>query len=409
VNFFKGAILIFLDKQSKRTKDENGYLIIKDNPIAVAGVFDYLHSELFKDSEDDTVVKVYRDFKDLVKIKDAFIGKPIVWVHQWVGDETNQVDGSIQGEIKVDEETQTLRADLHIYNPKLIEVIESGEVIELSPGYTGGITEKKGRFNGQSYDYTQSVDVVNHLAVVENGRAGDLLKIQDSKTNLKKGENMKKTSKDRFMDAMKKFFKDEETIEKKEEIKKEDEDPKVEDEGKIEKIKEIANSDLDDAEKERLISEILGGKTEDEDPEEKKEDEECNPKQKDDEEIIKKEEIKEQLSPDELAEVIAEGVKIGVEKEMEKYTDSMKKESKRITDTYTKVSDALGTSFDYTNMSANDIYKFGYESLSGNSLDKGMNAETAFLIASQSKRKTNFVDSKPNEKEDNLTKLLERY
>lgn len=406
--------MIFLDKQSKRTKDENGYLIIKDNPIAVAGVFDYLHSELYEDSEDNTVVKVYRDFKDLVKIKDSFIGKPIVskpfdWHHQWVGEETDRVDGSIQGEIRVDEETQTLRADLIIYNPKLIEVIESGEVIELSPGYTGGITEQKGRFNGQSYDYTQSVDVVNHLAVVEDGRAGDLLKIQDSKTNLKKGENMKKTSKDRFMDAMKKFFKDEETIEKKEEIKKEDEDPKVEDEGKIEKIKEIANSDLDDAEKERLISEVLGNKTEDEDPEEKKKDEECNPKQKDDEEIIKKEEIKEQLSPDELAEVVAEGVKIGVEKEMEKYQDSMKKENKRITDTYTKVSDALGTSFDYRNMSANDIYKFGYESLSGNILDKGMNAETAFLIASQSKRKTNFVDSKPNEKEDNLTKLLERY
>ena len=32
---------------SKREKDSNGFLIVKDNPIAKAGVFDYLLSEVF--------------------------------------------------------------------------------------------------------------------------------------------------------------------------------------------------------------------------------------------------------------------------------------------------------------------------------------------------------------------------
>ena len=60
---------------------------------------------------------------------------------------------------------------------------------------------------------------------------------------------------------------------------------------------------------------------------------------------------------------------------------TLKKEVKRISDTYTKVSDAIGSSFDYSDMSVNDIYKFGYETMTGAKLDKDLDPHTAFLMA----------------------------
>ena len=45
--------MLFIDSSlSRRSKDENGFLIIKDNPIAKAGVFDYLLSEIESDVKD---------------------------------------------------------------------------------------------------------------------------------------------------------------------------------------------------------------------------------------------------------------------------------------------------------------------------------------------------------------------
>ena len=45
--------MLFIDSSlSRRSKDENGFLIIKDNPIGKAGVFDYLLSEIESDVKD---------------------------------------------------------------------------------------------------------------------------------------------------------------------------------------------------------------------------------------------------------------------------------------------------------------------------------------------------------------------
>ena len=377
--------MIFLDKSSKRTKDENGFLTIKDNPIAVAGVFDYLHSELFENGE-DRIVKVYRDFEDLKKIKDTFSNKPIIHTHKWAGDETKQVDGAIASEIRIDEKNQSLVSDLIIYNPDLIEAIESGKDVELSPGYTGNVIEEEGRYKGQSYQYRQFTDIVNHLAVVENGRAGDNLKIQDSKIKINERENMKADDK-KFLDTLKRLlkFKDEE-IEAVEKVEDETQTEKKEDESIFSEIDAIkSNSDMSEEDKIKAIKSLVDsyGKTEDEEkkevetPTEKKEDEDS-------------------LEKDDKAEEIAEAVSELVKKEVElKFADSTKQVA-RVQDAYDNVSAVLGTSFNKNGMSANDIYAFGYESLSGQSLSKDMDAKTAFGVVSQSYRKpsTHFQDSK---------------
>lgn len=396
---------MFLDKRaSQRSKDENGYLIVKNNPIAKAGVFEYLHSELFEDSKDDTIVKVYRDFDSLKSVKDTFANKPIMHNHQWVGEEADQVDGAIGSEITIDEDNQMLRADLIFYNPKLIQAIESGEDIELSPGYTGEIEEQKGRFDGQSYDYTQLTDYCNHLAVVRNGRAGKDLKIQDSKINTE--EDMNKEEKKRLLDSLKKVlgFKDEEaTVTVEDKCKTEDEEKKEESkktmDSELSEIINIArNEDMSEEDKLKAIKSLIGSgdpaktETEDEDPAE--------------------EEKKDNMGIDleKLAEVFGEVVDERVEKKLNSFQDESAKESKRITDTYTRVSDALGTNFNYNGMSVDEILKFGYESLTGQVLEEGMNANTAFTIATQSKRGNTFEDAKPDTKEDSkIMKMLEEY
>ena len=174
--------MIFIDNSlSRRSKDENGFLIIKDNPIAKAGVFDYLLSEIESDVKeaDDEIVKVCRTFDELKKVKDNFANKPIKFTHLWVGDENKQADGAIGSIITTDDASEMLKADLIIYNPDLIKAIESGEIVELSPAYTGSVEKTSGRYNGEAYAYLQSIGCINHLAVVERGRSGSDLRIND--------------------------------------------------------------------------------------------------------------------------------------------------------------------------------------------------------------------------------------
>lgn len=386
--------MIFLDKSSKRTKDENGFLTIKDNPIAVAGVFEYLHSELFENGE-DRVVKVYRDFEDLKAVKDKFSKMPIMFNHKWVGDETNQVDGAISEDIRIDEKNLSLISDLTIYNPELVEAIENDKIIELSPGYTGEVVEEKGRFNGTDYDYRQIPNITNHLAVVENGRAGGSLKIQDSKIKIKERENMKTEDK-KFLDTLKRLlkFKDED-IEVTE--KTEDEEPKT--------VKSILDSDITDSEKIEQIRALEESKTEDEEAIEKKEEviekKEDETPVKDEDKVEDSDEV---VEKDDKAEEIAKIIKEEIEK---RFSDSTKQLS-RIQDAYDNVSAVIG-SFKKDGMSANDIYKMGYEGISGKALADGMDAMTAFTLASAkfNKPSTTFNDSKTvNSK---LSSVLSRF
>lgn len=384
--------MIFLDKSSKRTKDENGFLTIKDNPIAVAGVFEYLHSELFENGE-DRVVKVYRDFEDLKAVKDKFSKMPIVFNHQWVGDETNQVDGAISEDIRIDEKNLSLISDLTIYNPELVEAIENDKIIELSPGYTGEVVEEKGRFNGQDYDYRQIPNITNHLAVVENGRAGGSLKIQDSKIKIMERENMKTEDK-KFLDTLKRLlkFKDEA------EVKTEDsEEPKT--------VKSILDSDITDSEKLEQIRALEESKTEDEEAVEKKEDSEEKVESvvetKDEDKV---EDSEDAVGKDDKAEEIAKIIKEEIDK---RFSDSTKQLS-RIQDAYDNVSAVIG-SFKKDGMNANDIYKMGYEGISGKALDDGMDAMTAFTLASAkfNKPSTTFKDSKTVDSK--LSDVLSRF
>lgn len=401
---------------SQREKDDNGFLIVKNNPIAKAGVFEYLLSELKADinENEDRIVKVYRPFDELIKVKDTFANKPIKMNHIWVGEEDYKADGAISSDISVDDENLMLRADLIIYNPDLIKAIENGEMVELSPAYTGEEQEQGGRFNGEDYEFIQKIICVNHLAVVETGRSGKDLRIQD-KLNQKMEDfrQMKRKFKDSFYKHLKKYF-DEDEVTKQDEETKEDEDiieQKQDDKREIIReimaisAKDISEFEGGEEEKERLITELAEKLAYTED-EEAKQDEEAK-EEKQDEETTESEVVieGEKIPVDEIAEVVAEATEAIVEKKITEYQDKQRKELKKVNDTYVKVSEALGTSFDYRGMSVNDLYKFGYEALTNQRLDKKMDAMTAFLMVSNQKATKKYNDNAFQAK-SNISEIL---
>lgn len=390
-------LLRISDKKSSRIKDDNGYLIIKNNPIAKAGVFKYLLSEIFKEKKyDDTIVNVYRDFEDLCKIKDSFANKPIKFNHKWVGEgeEEKQADGVIGSIITIDEDNLMLRADLIIFNPDLIRAIEDGLILELSPGYFSEFKEQKGRFNGLSYDFIQRITCVNHLAVVKEGRSGHDLRINDNKNNIK----------EKIMSFMKSFVKTKDVNEENKVKNKEINDNEIDEKelkDKLNELKKILSLENIDEENEKILKEFIKGLliskviaentvTKDEKTEKKEEDEEII-------EIENKEEIDKKLLNKEIKEFIKEIVK----EEFNKFKENENIKSEKVNDAYNEVRNIIKADFNIKGKNEDGIYKFGYEVISGKTLDENMDPKTAFKLACKQNNKQNNLSFKIEDNSSN--------
>lgn len=169
---------ITLDTKSNRYFDENGYLVIKDNKIAKAGVFDYLGREISDSLPETEIYKVYRPWEELEKSAKDFEGMPLKYGHEWVEPEKRDIKiGAVSGEVKLEE--PYLVADIKIYDKDAIEAITGRNIVELSPGYTAKYIAENDEYAGEQYNFKQEDIKYNHLAVVENGRSGKDVKIND--------------------------------------------------------------------------------------------------------------------------------------------------------------------------------------------------------------------------------------
>ena len=395
---------ILLDSQkTKRSKDNNGYLIVKDNPIALSGVYDYLLSEV-SETDSDEVVKVCREFDDLAKNKDLFKDKPIIWQHVWTGEqgENQRADGAIIGDIEAKE--GGLYADLIIYNSDLIKAIERGECYELSPGYEAEIIAENGSYNGEHYDYKQLLQNVNHLAVVEQGRSGHELRIQDKSIQ---GEFMeKKFTLKALMDALRKVSDEGEAVA---EVKDEGEvvaEVKDSAEDKIRAIIEICKNASDDDEAFVKIKELISEQVVDE--------------------CVKDVEITEPVVDAPVAEVEVENEpteKIGEidAKELisliEKITDSKvnkaiedyKSTAKILTDSIDEVKAVVGD-FDTSKITDSvEAYSAGYEILTGCKLQDGLDSKTAFKMEVAKRRPKTTITDSVRDNDSKIQKLASRF
>ena len=161
-----------------RYKTQEGYLICRDCIIARTGKQTYLKSELFgTPSEQDDYIDVDRKPEEVFSEKTmaSFEGKPLTIEHPnesvspsnyknlSVGHVYNVHRGKFEGQ-------DVMFADINVYDAEAIDLIESGEMEELSCGYDCDITEG---------DNPEQINIRgNHVALCEQGRAG-IARIQD--------------------------------------------------------------------------------------------------------------------------------------------------------------------------------------------------------------------------------------
>jgi hypothetical protein len=178
-----------------RTIDDYGFLIIKNNPIATAGVFGYWGEEIGLPPK-ATMYQVLRTPEMLQDAAHLFDGKPVVLEHTFVGEERNAtpaeqkgIDGALSG---ASVSNGTLTADITIYTGRGKRFIEQatakrkseGRDVNLSLGYLAMYEMQSGVWQGQNYDVLQTIVTANHLAILSgNGRAGDAVAMLDGEAD----------------------------------------------------------------------------------------------------------------------------------------------------------------------------------------------------------------------------------
>lgn len=240
------------------TKTKEGYLLCKNVVMGRTGYQKYLGKELvglgFNANE---IVDVFRGesevFHDITL--DSAIGKPVTKGHPDVDVTVDNIKrlgkGYILGRpIRIADD---MVGDIMITDEELIYLVENKKLRDLSLGYQAKLVREG--------DLVRQEEIfINHLAVVEFGRAGNA-SIIDEDTTMKKEENVLDKLKEQgitininLADLLKK---DEETKKEKDEDKVEEKvedkevDEKVEKEEKDEKTKD--EDELDDEEVEEEV------------------------------------------------------------------------------------------------------------------------------------------------------------
>lgn len=174
------------------TRTPEGFLICHNVPIARTGWYEYLPEELGIESNQNELVKVYRDPAEVFSTSAiaSFEGKPVTDEHppDLLTPKNSKIfiKGTTQNVRQDKKEPDLLIADLIIYDSVLIDEVDQGKR-EVSCGYECDYKEN------EDGTYSQIDIRGNHVAVVEAGRAGNRVSIKDSKNNKLEGE--KKVSK----------------------------------------------------------------------------------------------------------------------------------------------------------------------------------------------------------------------
>lgn len=213
--------MIFKDKGNYDSSTKTA-VIMRD------GVYTYLAGEfpveLTKDADPDTKLRVYRSpesvkaafkrFKELGKI-------PVVFEHP---DEDIDLKDYSQGygydpELVEDGINLAIKCKLHLEDESM-EAYDEG-IREISCGWSGDFTKAE---DDSVYDYEQTFEEFNHIALVPEGRCGTLCSIKDHKNGAKmkiKAKKIKDAKKaaalvgkaKKYMDEMSKMVKSSEEIE----------------------------------------------------------------------------------------------------------------------------------------------------------------------------------------------------
>jgi hypothetical protein len=159
-----------------------GYLICKNVPIGRTGWMDYLGEELGLDNMRGKIIKVYRSPEELFSKATiaSFEGKSVTNNHPSENLTLDTVGALERGHIEnARQDGDFLIADLYMKDAGLINEVENNMKREVSCGYDCRWIP----MDDSGTRYEQKEIVGNHVAVVQNGRAGSRVAIKDSKPN----------------------------------------------------------------------------------------------------------------------------------------------------------------------------------------------------------------------------------
>lgn len=170
------------------TKTPEGFLICHNAPIARTGWYEYLGEEIGANDKQGQIVKVFRSPEEVFSASAvaSFNGKTVTNEHPNNLIDSNNNNAVDMGDVTnvrqgTGDESDLLLADLIIKDSTLVSAVEQGKR-EISCGYDCTYED-----NGDG-TYSQRQICGNHVAVVQNGRAGDRVAIKDSKIKDKEGE-----------------------------------------------------------------------------------------------------------------------------------------------------------------------------------------------------------------------------
>lgn len=179
---------------NKVTQDAStGFIHVQNVPIARVGVFPYLKADGSIEMEAKLPTELLADST----VKSAE-NKPVTDNHpSELVTQTNSKEymkGFTATNAHV--ENDTLKVDMTITDADLIKEISKGKQ-ELSIGFETEVVPQKGEYKGVGYDSVQKNIQINHVAVVERGRAGhsvrligDSAEMVNEKGVPKKGQQM---------------------------------------------------------------------------------------------------------------------------------------------------------------------------------------------------------------------------
>ncbi len=180
---------------TQRVYDINGWPEIPDNPISMAGVFEYLGKRIPGAPDPDKIYRVWRPEEELEDPACIESFKLLPWTDDHppglLGDDdeglTPPEEKGIQGVIgeRVYYKDGVLRGNIKLFSKAMKMLIEAGKK-ELSPGYRSRYEWKSGVAtgvaNGQPYDVIQRKIRGNHLSLVDEGRQGPSVAVLDAVT-----------------------------------------------------------------------------------------------------------------------------------------------------------------------------------------------------------------------------------
>lgn len=173
------------DRASVRTYDVDGRLHVAMTPISKANVCPYYGREIPNSEalglEPDKIYYLLRDPEELAKAASTFNNLPLLNKHIPVSASDPQkesVSGSTGSNANFSH--PYLNNSLVVWDNPAIAGIETGEVKELSSAYRYRADMTPGEYEGVKFDGVMRDIVGNHVALVENGRAGSDVIVGDS-------------------------------------------------------------------------------------------------------------------------------------------------------------------------------------------------------------------------------------